>query len=218
MTEPGAAALPALSQDSRRHRVAHILRQEIVSGRLRPGERLREVDLAEQLGTSRAPVREALRQLEQEGLVISYPYRGTEVLGVSQEEVDEVLIPVRLVLERFAVRHAVPRLTEQHLQGLEAALGRLRRAASAGDLELVAEADVQFHDTLIAASGHEHSRQLWSMIQPRVWAYFRRDAAEHSSPQDVVAQHERLLAVLRTGDVPAAVAAVEQHIRDVPGR
>lgn len=218
MPEPRSGALPPLTQDSRRHRVANVLRQEIVAGRLRPGDRLREVDLSEQLGTSRAPVREAFRQLEQEGLVISHPYRGTEVLGVSQEEVSEVLIPVRLILERFAVRHALPRLSEQHLGGLEAAVDRLREAAAAGDLDLLAEADVQFHDTLIAASGHEHSRQLWKMIQPRVWAYFRRDAREHSSPRDVVEQHEQLLAILRTGDAAAAVAAVEQHIQDVPRR
>ena len=89
----GGPQLPMLKQDSRRHRVAEALRASIVSGRLRPGDRLREVELATQLGTSRAPVREALRQLEQEGLVLSSPYRGTEVIGVSQEEVEEVLVP-----------------------------------------------------------------------------------------------------------------------------
>ncbi len=80
------------SSDSRRHRVVVALRTAITAGQLRPGDRLLETDISTRMGISRAPVREALRQLEQEGLVISYPYRGTEVLGVSQEEVEEILV------------------------------------------------------------------------------------------------------------------------------
>lgn len=73
-----------------------------------PGDKLVELDLSAQLGTSRAPVREALRQLEQEGLVVSYPYRGTEVLSVSQEEIEQVLVPIQLTIERFAFTQALP--------------------------------------------------------------------------------------------------------------
>lgn len=90
MTELRLRRVPT---QSRREHVVQILRNEITGGRLTPGDRLVELDLAKQLGTSRAPVREALRQLEQEGLVISHPYRGSEVLGVSQDEVEQVLSP-----------------------------------------------------------------------------------------------------------------------------
>jgi DNA-binding GntR family transcriptional regulator len=214
--EPIAEALPRLTQDSRRHRVAQVLRQEIIAGRLRPGDRLREVDLAEQLGTSRAPVREALRQLEQEGLVVSYPYRGTEVLGVSVEEVHEVLIPIRLTLERFAIRHALPAATDRLFDELAAQVRHMQRAARYGDLDDLTAADVRFHEAIIAASDHEHSKQLWQLIQPRVWAYFRRDASRHTSTQDVVDQHTRLLDALRTRDVDAALLAIEEHLADVP--
>lgn len=211
-------SLPMLKQDSRRHRVAEVLRSRIVSGRLRPGDRLREVELAAQLGTSRAPVREALRQLEQEGLVLSYPYRGTEVLGVSQEEVEEVLVPIRMTLERFAVRHALPTAGDDLFDSLEDCVQQMRRAVAADDLDQLAEGDVRFHETLIAASGHEHSRQLWGTIQPRVRAYFRRDAPAHASPGQVVDQHVRLLDALRTRDEETADAALVEHVLDQPQR
>ena len=84
-----------------------------MGGHLKPGDRIVEEDVSAQLTVSRGPVPEALRQLEQEGLVVFYPYRGTEVFGVSQKEVDEILVPIRLTLEGFAFRHALPRLTEE---------------------------------------------------------------------------------------------------------
>ena len=83
---------------SRRDQVVEVLRNAIISGAYEPGERLVEATLSQELGTSRGPVREALRQLEHEGLVTSFPYRGAVVLGVSDEEVQEVLIPIRLTL------------------------------------------------------------------------------------------------------------------------
>src|SRR4051812_5764530 len=98
--------LPALTPASLRSRASEALRTAIVEGRLQPGDRLREVELASQLGVSRAPVREALRQLEYKGLVASSPYRATEVLGVSQEEIEEVLVPIRLIIETFAFKKA----------------------------------------------------------------------------------------------------------------
>ena len=85
-------------------------------GRYEPGERLIEATLSSELGTSRGPVREALRQLENEGLVMSFPYRGAVVLGVSDEEVQEVLIPIRLTLERYSFVHALDRMTDDGLR------------------------------------------------------------------------------------------------------
>ncbi|MEE6167277.1 MULTISPECIES: GntR family transcriptional regulator [unclassified Mycolicibacterium] len=206
-----------LKNDSRRHRVAQILRQEIIAGRLRPRDKLVEAELADQLGTSRGPVREALRQLEQEGLVMSYPYRGTEVLGVTDEEVNDILVPIRLTLEKFALTHGLKDLPDSVFDRLSSIVSLMEEAAARGSLDLLADLDVQFHQILIDSSGHEHSRQLWSVIQPRVWAYFRRDARRHTSAHDVVDQHARLLETLKSRDVDAAVAALTAHVHDLPG-
>ncbi|HEY0949468.1 GntR family transcriptional regulator [Nocardioides sp.] len=211
------APLPRINGDSRRHQAAQILREAIVTGQLKPGDRLRELELSEQLQVSRAPLREALRQLEQEGLLISYPYRGTQVLGVSQEEIEEILIPIRMTLERFAVKHALPTMGADELDELGAIVEDMRRAAAAGDTRSLSDADIQFHDRIIEQADQAHCRQIWDMIQPRVWAYFRRDADSHASLDEVVEQHEKYLAALRTGIVETALIAVDQHLTDVPG-
>jgi len=188
------------------------LRDAIVTGRLRPGDRLTETELAHQLGTSRAPVREALRQLEYEGLVANSPYRTTEVLGISQEEIERVLVPVRLTLELFAFRKALPRLDDDDLAALERLVRLMRHTAAEGDANALAEADVRFHELIIARAGQTHCLQLWRMIEPRVRAHFRRDAPKHPDRDEVPNQHEWLLAVLSRGDETEVLAELERHI------
>lgn len=207
-----SATLPDIAHSSLRDRVTNALRKAIVNGRLRPGDRIVEEGVSEQLKVSRGPVREALRQLEQEGLVVSHPYRGTEVLGVSQEEVEEVLVPIRLTLERFAFRHALPRLTDADLDELADLVAAMRRAAAAADLDQLAEDDVRFHELVISRSGQHHCRQIWRTIEPRVRAHFRRDAPAHPSPFELPDEHQQLLDAMRTRDEANVLAMLEEHI------
>lgn len=206
--------LGAPSPASRREHVIQTLRAAITSARLAPGQKLNELEVAAQLGTSRAPVREAFRQLEQEGLVITFPYRGTEVLGVSQEEIEHVLVPVRIALERFAFRSARQHLTDDAVVDLEACIDDMRRAAASGGLEHLADADIAFHRAVVELSGQQHCRQLWHTIQPRVRAYFLRDAKLHEDAGTVVRQHEELLEVLRSGDEDGVDEAIRAHIEE----
>lgn len=205
-------ALPELAHASLRQRITNVLRSEIVNGRLLPGDRIVEEEVSQQLKVSRGPVREALRQLEQEGLVVSYPYRGTEVLGVSQEEVDEILVPIRLTLERFAFRQAVSRLTAADMDELASLVVAMRRAAAEADLDQLAGDDVRFHELVIARSGHPHCLQIWKTIEPRVRAHFRRDAPVHPSPFELPDEHQELLDALRTRDEATVLAVLERHI------
>ena len=160
-----------------------------------------------------ALIREALRQLEQEGLVVSYPYRGTEVLGVSQDELEQVLVPIRVTLERFAFARALPELGPDDLQALQALVDDMEAAAREGADDRLADADVRFHELVIDRSGQRHCLQVWKTTLPRVRAYFRRDASAHDDPMDVAGQHQELLDVIRTGDEAAVLDAVERHIR-----
>src|SRR4051812_36785971 len=112
------ASLPELAPASLRRRATEVLRAAIVDGAMEPGDRLKEVEISEQLGVSRSTVREALRQLEHEGLVVQSPYRATEVLGVSQQEITEVLVPIRLTIESSAFRQAMTRLEPADLKQL----------------------------------------------------------------------------------------------------
>ncbi len=177
---------------------------------MQPGDRLREVELAERLGISRSPIREALRQLEFEGLVRSLPYKQTEVVGVSQEEIVEVLVPVRLILETFAFRKALPLLTDADIASLKGIVEEMRAATAATDFDAVARADVRFHELVIERSGQPHCLQVWRSIEPRVRAYFRRDAPVPD--HDVAGQHEQLLAVLVAGDEASLLEALRHHI------
>jgi DNA-binding GntR family transcriptional regulator len=205
-------SLPRLSSGSRSHQVARALRSAITNGDLSPGDRLLETNLSAQLGTSNGPVREALRQLEAEGWVVSAPYRGSIVADVSQEEIEEVLVPVRVMIERFAFRKALRLLAERDLATLRGLVAEMRAAADANDADRLADADLQFHELVIERSGHNHCLQLWRVIQPRVRAYFRRDAPAHKNHYAVADQHEALLAALTAGDEVALLEAVDAHI------
>lgn len=212
MTEVNPQLAP-LAPASLRRRASDVLRSAIVEGRLRPGDRLKEVELAEQLGISRAPVREALRQLEHEGLVASLPYRTTEVLGVSQEEVAEVLVPIRLTIESFAFRKALPLLTDEDFAALGELVASMRAAAKRGDLDELAEDDVRFHEIVIERSRQPHCLQIWRSIEPRVRAYFRRDAPAHAPLGEVADEHDELLQALVQRDEPQLIATLERHIQ-----
>lgn len=211
-------ALPRISDDSRRHRVAAALRGEIVARRLRPGDRLVESDLSERMGVSRGPIREALRQLEHEGLVISSPYRGTEVLGVSQEEVEQVLIPIRLILERFAFPHALRRMDEEDFERLEGLIRDISEAAERGDLDQIVGTDIGFHEFVISRSEQPHCSQIWRAIISRVRAYFYADGLWRENSEEVIDEHRELLHVMRTRDEANVLAEVEKHIHHRPRR
>jgi DNA-binding GntR family transcriptional regulator len=205
-------ALPQIPPDPRRHQLVRALRGAIIAGGFRPGDRIVERDISARTGISRGPVREALRQLEQEGLVVSFPYRGTEVASISQEEVEQILVPIRLVLERFAFRHALPAMEEQDFGELERVVAAMREAAGNDDLAGVVDADVRFHELVFARAGQPHCAQVWGTIVPRVRAYFYRDAPRHASLSHLADEHEELLEAMRSRDMAVVQPVLDRHI------
>ena len=195
----------------RGQQIVEALRNEIIAGHFEPGERLIEATLSQELGTSRGPVREALRQLENEGLVMSVPYKGAVVLGVSDEEVQEVLIPIRLVLERYSFAHAIEVMTDADFAELGKQIWVMERAARSGDLLKVVEADLRFHDIVISSAGQPHTTQIWRTIWPRIRAYFFR-YGQSASLEVMVDEHRELLDVLQTRDETRILRQVERHI------
>jgi DNA-binding GntR family transcriptional regulator len=208
LADAGAKAGP------RGQQVIEILRTAIISGRFDPGDRLIESALSAELGTSRGPVREALRQLENEGLVMSFPYRGAVVLGVSDEEVHEVLIPIRLTLERYSWTRALEKLTEDDFAELGKQIWLMEQAGKANDLIKLVDADLGFHEIVISASGQLHTVQIWRTIWPRSRAYFFR-YERFRSFEETVEEHRELLDALQTRDPAIVLEQLERHI-DVP--
>ena len=154
----------------RRAQVVEALRDWITTGRLEDGERLIEETIARELKTSRGPVREALRQLEHEGFVRSFPYRGAVVLGVSDEEVQQVLVPVRLVLENFSFPKAVELMNDADFAELAKQVWVMGEAARTNDLERSVEADMRFHELVLESANQPHTAQVWRSIAPRIRA------------------------------------------------
>jgi DNA-binding GntR family transcriptional regulator len=218
MTIPSPPDTPLAETDARPgprgQQVIEAVRTAIISGRFAPGDRLIESALSAEFGTSRGPVREALRQLENEGLVMSFPYRGAVVLGVSDEEVHEVLIPIRLTLERYSFSLAIETMSDDDFAELAKQIWLMEQAGKANDLVKLVEADLGFHEIVISASGQLHTMQIWRTIWPRIRAYFYRYERARNF-EATVEEHRVLLAALQTRDVAIVLAELERHI-DVP--
>jgi DNA-binding GntR family transcriptional regulator len=186
------------------------LRHQIIIGELPPGQRLIEGQIAASLATSRGPVREALRQLEYEGLVASIPYRGAVVATISDEEV-EVLMALRVTLERFSFTKALRTAAEAELAELSKVVWQMERAAERHDIVGVVEADLRFHHAVLEMSGAPHTMQVWSSIEPRIRAYFHRFDRDRDL-REVWAEHRELFDALVAGNEERLLKVLVDHI------
>ncbi|MCK1794876.1 GntR family transcriptional regulator [Streptomyces sp. XM4193] len=209
----GARPAPARPQPAAERVYAHV-KQAVLERRYAGGELLTEGELAEAVGVSRTPVREALLRLEVEGLLKLYPKKGALVLPVSAREIVDV-VETRMLVEVHAARRAVP-LAPSVLAELEELLERQRRLAEEGDLAEVAVTDRCFHATLVRATGNEILARLYDQLRDR---QLRMGVAVmHAHPERIaknIAEHTEILRALRDGDTEAAVAAVQGHVGSV---
>ena len=195
------------------------LRGEILSGALSPGERLVEEHLTRRFHTSRAPLREALRLLGEQGLVDHLPRRGVRVAELSTRDVDE-LFSLRDVLERFALGSVLGGVlggeppAPDRLAGLVTALTMMERATARDDPLARAEAHRRFHVELVALAGHQHLSRVYEPVILKLQLYMatniRREAA-HSSPMDAVRRHRRLYEAVAGGDLAAVLSVLAGH-------
>ncbi|WP_422740731.1 GntR family transcriptional regulator [Micromonospora sp. WMMD729] len=189
------------------------LTREILSGKSDPGERLVEEQLTRRLGISRAPLREALRLLAQQGLVEHVPRRGVRVATLSDRDVRE-LYELRDVLERFAVRAGIPVARESELAGLRATLEAMREATRVGDRMRVAESHRAFHVALVALAGNRQLSAVYGSILVKLQLYMAinlRREAEVAQPLDGIHRHERLFEAVAGGDPEEVLAVLSGH-------
>lgn len=189
------------------------LSRDILGGDIDPGERLVEEQLTRRLGISRAPLREALRLLAQQGLVEHVPRRGVRVATLSDSDVAE-LYAVRDVLERHAVTAGIPVDVSSDLDGLRSALARMRVAASMDDRLEVANAHRRFHVALVALAGNRQLTLVYESVLVKIQLYMAinlRREAELARPLDGVLRHERLVEAVIAGDVAAVLHELSRH-------
>ena len=195
-----------------REQIKDVILQRIVAGEYPPGARLVETRIATELGVSQAPVREALRDLEQLGCIVHEPFRGCSVRAFSAAELLEAF-PVRAALEALAARLAAERISEPELLGLAGLLETMRAAARRGDAHDQSQANASFHATIVRAARNETLRRQWSFLEP-----FSRTYISVSQPGlDLLALSERhvpILEALRARDGDAAASAMHRHLMD----
>lgn len=178
-------------------------------GLILPGDRIVETEIAQQLGISRVPVREALRLLESQGLVVSEPFKGIRLMPVTRERLDQAL-EARVALETAAARRALARSVGP--EALEARLRELELMAARGDTYGCAAADTEFHRTLCRMSGNDVLCALWEQLAKQITIIVGLSTLDKSM-EEIVAEHRTLLRVFATGKPDAVQRALEEHIR-----
>ena len=194
--------------------IATTLRRAIADGKLNPGTHLPEVQIAREMGTSRAPLREALIQLEREGLVVRQPNRGTFVADLTEELVREVA-SLRGVLEGFAASLAVKRLTREDFERLEAILKEMLAAARHRDFPRMSEWDYQFHEYIMRASGHRLLHDTWAGMDGKIRVYLSATNLMYADMKAVVQGHLPILEALRRRDPQRAGRVMGEHMGEV---
>lgn len=187
------------------------LRQGILTGELKPGERLMEIHLANKLGVSRTPIREAIRKLELEGLVTMIPRRGAEVAQITEKSMKDVL-EVRKVLDNLSVTLACERITEEEKEQLQDACADFEDAVKTGDFSMIAKTDVAFHDIIVAATRNIRLSQMVNNLAEQMYRYrfeYIKDSSQHNR---LVQEHREICDGIVKKDKEKALAAIEAHI------
>ncbi len=191
--------------------VFNTLRQAILTGDLKPGERLMEIHLANKLGVSRTPIREAIRKLELEGLVIMIPHRGAEVAQITEKSMMDVL-EVRRAIDVLCVELACERITSEAMDALKEACDAFAEAVESKDIKVIAKADVALHDIIVDATENARLKQLINNLSEQMYRYrfeYLKDSSRHAS---LIEEHRIIYESILKRDKEEARNAARLHI------
>ena len=191
--------------------VCETLREAIRGGVLKPGERLMEIQLAEELGVSRTPVREAIRKLELEGYVIMMPRRGTYVANLSIRDVNEVF-EIRTTLDSLASGLAAERITDEELERLERLLVLIGEYIEQNDMEKIVETDMEFHDILYQASRNARLVGIIYNLREQLTRFRSTSMSYPGRLKETLEEHIRIVEAIAQGNVELAQKAAEEHM------
>jgi DNA-binding GntR family transcriptional regulator len=198
-----------------RDEVLNTLRQALITGSFAAGERIREVELAARLGVSRGTLREALRHLEQEGLVVTSPHRGTFVVNPTIDEIKD-MYGLRIALEGYAAEQAAQFITPEDLDALQSVVDDFNALASTGRAALAPRLglDLQFHEMICEAGGNARLHRTWTELCAPLRLLLSAFEEPFMNSGEVVDQHQHVIDALRRGDGPAARAILVDHLID----
>lgn len=191
--------------------VFNTLRQAILRGELQPGERLMEIQLANKLGVSRTPIREAIRKLELEGLVLMIPRRGAVVAEITEKSLRDVL-EVRGSLEELAVELACERISEEEIEELKKSAEAFALSLQSGDLTEYAEADVKFHDIIYNATDNQRLVQLLYNLREQMYRYRVEYLKRVEIHAILLEEHQHIIECIEKRDKMGAKKAIRTHV------
>jgi len=201
------------SKSSLKHQIAEEIKKMIFDGKLEQGEKITELHVAQSLGVSRTSVREAMLLLELEGLLISEPYKDTRVTTISQEEVLELLIPMRLQIETFALKKGFLTWGEDTKIQFKMILENMRKSILYEDLPTFIELDIQLHELIVKSSELENVIRIWESIVHRIRLHFLYQNSKSGTLEKWLLDHEELVDILVNGSsIEEAITVLRRHI------
>jgi len=196
-----------------RELVLEAIREAIINGTLKPRERLMEIQLAEELGVSRTPVREALRKLELEDFIVMLPRKGAYVADISFKDIADVF-EIRAALESLAAGLAAERITDEELEELERNLVEKAEAIISNDLEKLVEVDTKFHETIYNASRNERLKTIINNLREQIQRFRTTSLAYPGRMKQSLAEHRSIVEAIQSRDVQLARHLAQEHIEN----
>lgn len=189
--------------------IAARLRQDILLGHFKPDQPLREQEISDLFGVSRGPIREAFRQLTEQGLLVSEPNKGVRVAQLPSLEVRPLIVELRRKIEIYVLDHIFDQITPTDIARWDKILNGIKAACEQGDLGALMEHDLRFHKAIIESHDDEGLTTVWQPIMMRMLMQYHR----FDNLMDSYAEHKRILDAIRSGDKQAALHALEVNIQ-----
>jgi len=213
MEQPRLLPIKLDSYKPLREIVFETLREAIIQGRLKPGERLMEVQLAEEMGVSRTPVREAIRKLELEGFVVMIPRKGAYVASYSVKDIVDVF-EVRAALEGLAAGLAAERVTADELEDMERAVLQIYEVSHGNNLDILVEKDTDFHDLIYKASRNHRLVQIVTHLKEQIQRFRTTSLAVPGRGKYAVEEHKSIVEAISDRNIELAASLAREHIEN----
>ena len=195
-----------------REQIADSLRADIISGHLAEGEQINENKMVDRFAVSRTPIRGALLQLTQEGLLEAKPNCSVRVAPRITDEIQELIVPIRRTIETFALRMFYDEINEADYQEWEEILERLKVACEKSDYTAIAKEDIIFHRSIIRRAGLRDLEVIWQIIAARVHMNFQLEQEKNPEPMEIYAEHVSIVEAIRSGDRDKAIEVLGANI------
>ncbi|KJS15719.1 MAG: GntR family transcriptional regulator [Peptococcaceae bacterium BRH_c4b] len=213
MEEPRLVPIRLDNYKPLREMVFESMREAIIQGRLKPGERLMEIQLADEMGVSRTPIREAIRKLELEGFVVMVPRKGAFVAGISVKDIVDVF-EVRAALEALAAGLAAERITPDELEELERSLVAISEVSSKDDIDAIVETDTSFHELIYKASRNERLFQIVIHLKEQIQRFRTTSLSQPGRSKDALEEHRKMVEAISDRNVELAQNLARDHIEN----